>query len=529
MISIFLKTLSAFVLASMLSVPSFALSEVADGPSSTVVIYNANDLDSKDIADFYCQARGVNPSHEIALAAPLSEEISRSDFDLTLARPLREEFVQRGYWMISKDIENRPSVVATQIRYVVLIRGVPLKIKECESYPGDRQIQPPPVGTCNASSVDSELSVLGLFTSQISGVVNNPCYQKTFDPSSKTTPPPSLLMVARLDAPTSKEVKSMISAGLTAERVGLWGWGYIDLRSVGTGSYVEGDLWIKNAGDALRREGIPVITDDLPDTFPAGFPVTDASAYYGWYSENIDGPFADPMFQFVPGAVAFHLHSFSAATLRDPTKGWAAPFIVHGAAASLGNVYEPYLTLTTDLGVMCQALISGRNLAESFYASQPVLSWMSVLLGDPLYRPYAMLCKTVATPTDYRSIILNHGGNVLNAAHDLVVKARSTHESLYLEALGAAQMDAGYLASAETCFKDASKLAKDPRVTFRLLLEQARALEKEGDPLQGASLLRRALSDFTSPKERELMLLWIARMDPPKPSPSASSGPTHSH
>ena len=147
----------------------------------------------------------------------------------------------------------------------------------------------------------------------------------------------------------------------------------------------------------MRHYGIPVLTDDLPDTIQPGFPVMDAAAYFGWYSENIDGPFADPFFQFVPGAVAAHLHSFSATTLHDPNKGWSGPLIQHGASASVGNVYEPFLAFTTDFATMESQLLAGNNLADSYYAAQPVLSWMSILVGDPLYRPYACFAEADST------------------------------------------------------------------------------------------------------------------------------------
>jgi hypothetical protein len=272
----------------------------------------------------------------------------------------------------------------------------------------------------------------------------------------------------------------------------------------------------------MRRSGIPVITDDLPDTFQSGFPITDAAAYYGWYSENIDGPFADPFFHFIPGAVAAHLHSFSATTLHDPLKGWTGPLIQHGASASVGNVYEPYLPFTTDFGVMAGALLAGSNLVESYYRAQPVLSWMSVLVGDPLYRPYACFSEPDSTSptnsvwTDYRRIILSHNGDVLQSAGDLIARAQQGGQSLYIEALGAAQMDAGVLPAAEASFRDAGAIAKDPTIQFRLYLEQARAIEKQGDPMRGAALLRQGLLRFTTSAQRGLLLTWIARMDPIK-------------
>jgi len=45
--------------------------------------------------------------------------------------------------------------------------------------------------------------------------------------------------------------------------------------------------------------------------------MSDCALYYGWYAGNVAGPFSQPGFKFVPGAIAAHIHSYSAATLRD--------------------------------------------------------------------------------------------------------------------------------------------------------------------------------------------------------------------
>jgi uncharacterized protein (TIGR03790 family) len=504
----------------------------AENAASTIVIYNLFDHEAKELADFYCAARSINTSQEIALIAPATEEISRSEYDASIAVPLRQEMVLRGYWIVAKDAQNHPFVRASRIHYAVLIRGMPLKIKQCQDYPGDSKVQPAPYGTCNAASVDSELSILGLFTPQISGVIKNPLYATNSSGGANggeaalARIPPQMLLVSRLDAPTADAVKAMILNGIKAEKEGLWGWGYIDLRSTTDPGYQVGDQWIKTAGEAMRRNGIPVLSDDLPDTFQSGFPITDAAAYFGWYSENIDGPFRDAAFHFLPGAIAAHLHSFSATTLHDPLTGWTGPLIQRRASASVGNVYEPYLVFTTDFGRFEEKLLLGANLSESFYAAQPVLSWMSVLVGDPLYRPYAKLhdpeSKTSSVWTDYQRIVLAHHGDVLMAAADLGTRAQETHESLYLEALGAAQEDAGYFPSARASFRDAALLTKDPNIRFRLILEQARALEKRGKSERGASLLRDYLGQPMSDAQHGLILDWIQRLDPIQPVPQAT-------
>lgn len=495
--------------------------------SSIAVVYNASVPESKSLADFYCKARGIDPSRQIPLMTSTNEEITRSDYDSTIASPLRRLLQDRGWWTTTKDMMDRTIVISSSVRQVALIRGIPLKIKECGDYPGDARIQPAPFGFVNAASVDSELSALGLFAPQISGVIQNPVCNNAARSVFNPQPPPWLLQVARLDAPTDAAVREMILNCIRAEQAGLWGWGYIDLRSINDPGYVQGDQWIRKAGAEMRRYGIPVITDDLPDTFQGGFPVTDAAAYYGWYSENIDGPFSDPFFRFVPGAVAAHLHSFSAVTLRDPLKGWTGPLILHGASASVGNVYEPYLAFTTDFGTMASVLLTGADLTEAYYSAQPVLSWMSVLVGDPLYRPYACFSTEESTSpsksvwTDYRRIVLSHGGDVLAAADDLKSRAEQGKQSLYLEALGAAQMDAGNLPDAESTFREASSIAAASSgmvVPFRLLLETARCIEKQGRNSDAASLLRQGLVHFTSSSQRGLLLSWIARVDPIKPS-----------
>jgi uncharacterized protein (TIGR03790 family) len=517
------------VFGALLNGAQLSAANPQEDAAATVVIYNAKDPDSKGLADFYCSARAIDPAHEIALSTTNAEEISRNDYDISIATPLRQELVNRGYWSVTQDMMNRPILIASSIRYAVVIRGIPLKIKECTDYPGDSQSQPAPVGTVNAASIDSEISVLGLFSPQISGVLKNPVCNNASHSVFNPQVPPALLFVARLDAPSVEAVRSMVMNGLHAEKEGLWGWGYIDLRSITSAGYAQGDNWIRASGTAMRRYGIPVISDDLPDTYQSGFPVTDAAAYYGWYSENIDGPFADIFFQFVPGAVAAHLHSFSATTLHDANKGWTGPFIQHGASASVGNVYEPYLAFTTDFGLLCSSLLAGSNLADSYYAAQPVLSWMSILVGDPLYRPYACFAQADSTSasksvwTDYRRIILSHDGDVLKSAGDLVARAKQGGQSLYLEALGAAQMDAGALPAAEASFAMAFKMAKENPVQFRLLLEDARCFEKQGDAAHGASLLRWGLLHYTTASQRGILLEWIARMDPIKVTPASST------
>ena len=64
----------------------------------------------------------------------------------------------------------------------------------------------------------------------------------------------------------------------------------------------------------------------------------------------------------------------------------AADYIHEGASGVSGHVDEPYLQYCPRPEFVLPAYSSGRNLAESFYMGIPALSWMNVVVGDPLMR-----------------------------------------------------------------------------------------------------------------------------------------------
>jgi hypothetical protein len=112
--------------------------------------------------------------------------------------------------------------------------------------------------------------------------------------------------------------------------------------------------------------------------------------YFGWYAGDLSGPPALPGFQFPAGAIALHIHSYSASSLRSATAGWTAPLVSRGVTATMGNVFEPYLNLTHRPDLLLRALARGASLGEAALYSLPALSWQTVLVGDPLYRPFAV-------------------------------------------------------------------------------------------------------------------------------------------
>jgi uncharacterized protein (TIGR03790 family) len=352
--------------------------------AATLVVYNNLDPSSVALAAYYAKRRAIPIDHIVGLDCPATEEISRAQYDETIAGPLRRIFAERGWWHAPDD--PNLSVSDNQIRFVALMRGIPLKIASTPFYAGDSYSGRQPELASNAAAVDSELATLGVRTRKISGPLKN-FYFQSFTPFMDTPLAP-IMLVCRLDAPTPEIVQNMIDGALSAERGGLNGFAYIDLRGITTGPMAMGDKWLATAAVALRQYGMPLVWDNSPALFPADFPMDHAAVYLGWYSGSVEGPMARDDFRFEPGAIAVHIHSFSASTLRDPRANWAAPLLAHGAAATLGNVYEPYLALTPNLDIFADRLRNGFTFAESAYAAQPALSWMTTFIGDPLYRPF---------------------------------------------------------------------------------------------------------------------------------------------
>lgn len=253
-------------------------------------------------------------------------------------------------------------------------------------------------GTDTVASVDSELSTMwapeaGLYRWRMNTLNArhrvNPVLRKALQESEWDAP---LMMVARLDGPTPVVVRRMIDDAVSTEKVGLRGHVYLDARGLKAdgrpGSYGTYDQNLRELAALLRaKASLPTVIDNRKDLFgPAACP--DTALYCGWYSV---GRYQDA-FTFVRGAVAFHIASNEAISLRDPKRRyWCKALLADGAAATLGPVHEPYLSAFPPPHDFFGLLLTGRyTLVECFYYTKPYNSWMMLLIGDPLYRPFAL-------------------------------------------------------------------------------------------------------------------------------------------
>lgn len=501
--------------------------------AATVVICNRNQPESMALAKYYAKKRGIPDEQILALDCPETEEISRDEYLVDIEAPIRATFSRKGWWKISRDSNTGQRYVEwAKMRFAALVRGVPMKIrtniKEGPSTIYTDIKEGTPMKTLlgsNEASVDSELAAMFTLLESAPAVVGNPYYRR-FLRALAVPPSASPFFVCRLDGPSDAIVRRMIDDAVATEQSGLWGWAYLDARNIRSGAYAEGDDWITRAGELMRRRGIPVIADYAPEVWRDGFPVTDAAVYYGWYESTVTGPFRNPAFHFVPGAVAVHLHSFSAQTVRNPNVAWAAPLLARGATATMGNVYEPYLTLTVNFDVLQDRLMNGFTLAEAAYAATRGLSWMNVVLGDPLYRPYANW-SAIDSKADaenawkrYRDIVVAAGGDPLAAAVDLRLLAKQLDSSMPLEALGQAQAAAGKFDEALATLADASEAESSRSIRFRLALEQIEILRRANRNDDALRKISEALGEFRS-EVQQTTLGELALILRPRPTPAS--------
>jgi uncharacterized protein (TIGR03790 family) len=477
----------------------------AEPGESVVLIYNARLPDSKGVADHYAARRNVPAGQIIGLDLPTGETMSRTEYRQQLQEPLLK-FLEQNRLLVyppamaggEKDIKP----IAAKIRYAVLCYGVPLRIAEDPSLadPGAEKLAEPM--RRNGAAVDSELCTLPVKNPGIplAGPQANPLYGKVRAPW--LDPTNGLLLVARLDGPSAAIAGALVDKALEAESNGLWGRAYFDLRGLADGEYKKGDDWIRAAAEITRRFGFETVVDDKPATFSAGFPMSQIALYAGWYDWNASGPFARPKVEFMPGAFAYHLHSFSANTLRSTTKNWCGPLLAAGATATMGCIDEPYLDGSPNMEVFFGCwLPGGFTFGEAAYACQRVLSWQTTVIGDPLYRPFGKTPRAQQEALEQRHSKLIEWADLRRVDAGLLLGAAPREMVQYLQDPGVPQ-DSAVLAEKlaelyhQECqdelsiesLRRALKLDPTPQQKVRLTLTLADRLVTAGKEAEALAL-----------------------------------------
>lgn len=352
-----------------------------------VIVVNRNDPDSLSIGQHYARQRGIPESRIVHLSASIKETITIAEYAETVANPLLNALIEnewvKGVKDRSKDAygRDRLSVSIHNIPFVVLIKGVPLRIANDPMLIEESTANLSAQFRVNNGSVDGEIALL-LAPPQTSmtALVPNPYFEKI---SISSTDANRLLRVTRLDGPTKANVMNLIDRTLEAEEIGLMGRAYIDTG----GPHAKGDEWIRAAGAIAEAAFFDIDYETSKRAMNHRDRLDAPAIYMGWYRPHAQAQWRTPRWPVPPGAIGFHLHSFSGTSVRS-TKTWLGAFVAQGYCATVGNVYEPYLEYTHRPQVLLAHLMSGGNFGEAVALSTPSLSWQSVAIGDPLYRPF---------------------------------------------------------------------------------------------------------------------------------------------
>jgi uncharacterized protein (TIGR03790 family) len=193
-------------------------------------------------------------------------------------------------------------------------------------------------------------------------------------------------MVSRLDGPDHRIATGLVDKAIEAEKTGLKGVAYIDSRGIMRNDmFGHFDQSLRDLAilTGLRTE-IPVKEERTAKLFAPGT-CRQTAIYCGWYSlkKYVDA------FEFVDGAIGYHIASFEALNLRDPnSRQWCPSMLRDGITATLGAVSEPYLHSFPEPRAFFAELYQGHCLVEAYYRTKPFNSWQLLLIGDPLYKPF---------------------------------------------------------------------------------------------------------------------------------------------
>jgi len=241
------------------------------------------------------------------------------------------------------------------------------------------------------AAVDSELALLrwdGAYP--LPQWRSNPLSWRRRNPDKTDTQPSELVvMTARIDGPTPQDARRIIKDSIATEREGLRGTFYVDAAGPGgeSGKSLYDTRLINLYQAAKARSSLDdVVLDRSKALFPAGA-CPDTALYVGWYSLQR----YVPAFQWVRGAVGWHIASLEARNLHDPaSQEWCAKMIQNGVTATVGAVAEPYLMAFPMPDEFFPLLLTGKyTIAECYWRTVPAVSWRMMLIADPLYNPFA--------------------------------------------------------------------------------------------------------------------------------------------
>lgn len=371
-----------------------ALQSTAYGAShpEVLVVYNSNSSDSLAVATHYMSQRSIpNPSNLCAIAPPLTDVLSLSDYTTYVRTPVQNCLTTLG---------------TTKILYIVMTYLTPYGVLD---------------GPQGTAAIDSYLAdIWNKYASQpflIVPSLTQPYYADSQSQGNYYSPfqsfatyranarNPLIYAVWRLDGPTAAIASALVDQAIAAETGGgPAGQACIDetINPIGfpDEGLRSGDWDLYQAASFLTAAiGAGRLTvDDLSSEFgtPPSPNCPNTALYSGWYSlYNYNNAFT-----WQTGSIGWHLDSESAVSPRtgpswvanalqaNITNGVAGGSIPAGVAVTSGAVSEPYLQGLLRPGGTFRNLLEGASVGDAFLRNTRWLKWEIMYVGDPLYKPF---------------------------------------------------------------------------------------------------------------------------------------------
>lgn len=377
-------------------------------PDEILVIANSNIGDSVALARYYCERRGLPPGSvvPVAVGSRLRDSMSRQEYDKRLAHPIRRLFATRPEMARIKclvttygvpfKVGQRGPVAELSGRLEELRRRLEQEKTALEQLEANESKDSPEYQQRRRQAMQLQREIDAISGKETEASVDSELSMVLFDdyelylwrPNLLRSPgiqPFKTLMVSRLDGPSFDIAKGLVDKALEAEANGLIGTAYVDSRGIfSKEAYGFYDQSLRDLAILTQlNTKLPVKEERSEVLFEPGS-CPEAALYCGWYSlkKYVDA------FDFVPGAIGFHIASFEAAHLRSSGTEWCPAMLKDGITATLGPVAEPYLHAFPQPKLFFSELFDGRCLVEAYYQTKPFNSWQMMLIGDPLYVPF---------------------------------------------------------------------------------------------------------------------------------------------
>lgn len=343
--------------------------------SEVLVVWNSKAPENKPIADRYVQARGIPKVNVLAISCATTENIRREEYLSDILKPV-------SHYIDYKNLK---------INYILLIRGVPIRIDNNEGYSVDAFLMVDayksrwehPLDPFPFPKIDAQGNV-EVDNSKLQKVVS-PFFNKKVHFNSSTF---KMYLATRLDGYTVKDAMNLVDNSVRAQpSKGIFLLDSSPGRA--TGSFGQIQATLDSAAKYLEGKKFTVAYDQRDEFIGR---TSGLMGYASWGSN--DGAFNADAYRslgFRPGAIAETFVSTSGRTFRPTSGGQSliADLISQGVTGVKGYVSEPFTMALAHVDILFRAYTSGYNLAESFYMASPLLKWKDVVIGDPLSNPYA--------------------------------------------------------------------------------------------------------------------------------------------